>query len=94
MTSPSTFSLPKSSLSAAPAAGVAAAAMGEVGGRVVDGDDVAGDVDIAVVDEEEEEEEDLILDLAGEALVMMVNERPLNEMWERLRPLVAFLLNT
>ena len=92
MTSPSTFSLPKSSLSAAPAAGVAAAAMGEVGGRVVDGDDVAGDVDIAVVDDDEEE--DLILDLAGEALVMMVNERPLNEMWERLRPLVAFLLNT
>lgn len=92
MTSPSTFSLPKSSLSAAPAAGVVAAAMGEVGGRVVDGDDVAGDVDIAVVDDDEEE--DLILDLAGEALVMMVNERPLNEMWERLRPLVAFLLNT
>lgn len=48
-----------------------------------DGDDVVAEV----VDDLEE-------DFMGEALVMMVKERPLKEMWERLSPLVAFLLNT
>ena len=74
----------------------------------MDGDDVTDDVvgmemaddgaaaapAAVAADVEEEDEEDLVLGLDGEALVMMVNERPLNDMWERLSPLVAFLLNT
>lgn len=52
--------------------------------------DLSTDGDVVVAEVVDDLEEDFM----GEALVMMVKERPLKEMWERLSPLVAFLLNT